>query len=66
MRKVDFLIAGAQKDGTSALDAVMRRHADVGMFRVKEPHCSTPGLSSTTTSISRSIAAPSRWNATSG
>ena len=38
MPKIDFLIAGAQKGGTHALDAVLRAHPDVGMCRVKEPH----------------------------
>jgi len=38
MPKIDFLIAGAQKGGTHALDAVLRGHPDVGMCRVKEPH----------------------------
>ncbi len=37
-RKPDFLIAGAQKAGTSALDNYLRRHPDIGMAQVKEVH----------------------------
>jgi hypothetical protein len=36
--RVDFLICGAQKGGTSALDAYLRRHPQVRMGREKELH----------------------------
>ena len=35
---VDFLICGAQKAGTSALDAYCRRHDDLRMAHIKEVH----------------------------
>jgi hypothetical protein len=35
---VNFVIAGTQKGGTSALDAYLRAHTQVGMARVKETH----------------------------
>jgi len=38
MIKVDFMIAGTQKGGTSALNAVLRNHPDLVMCNVKEPH----------------------------
>jgi hypothetical protein len=37
-RKVDFVIAGAQKCGTTALDAYLRTHSEIGMAAVKEVH----------------------------
>ncbi|RYD85631.1 MAG: sulfotransferase [Verrucomicrobiaceae bacterium] len=36
--KVDFFIAGVQKGGTTALDAVLRRHPQIQMASVKEVH----------------------------
>ena len=36
--RVDFFIAGVQKSGTTALDALLRRHPGVQMAAVKEPH----------------------------
>ena len=36
--KVSFLIIGAQKAGTTALDHYLRRHPDIGMADVKEVH----------------------------
>ncbi|CAG1008215.1 hypothetical protein BURK1_03498 [Burkholderiales bacterium] len=36
--RVDFVIGGAQKGGTTALDEMLRRHPGVAMARVKEPH----------------------------
>jgi hypothetical protein len=35
---VDFFIAGVQKAGTTALDAMLRRHPEIQMARVKEVH----------------------------
>jgi hypothetical protein len=37
-RKVDFIIAGAQKGGTTALDAYLRTHPEIGMADIKEVH----------------------------
>lgn len=37
-RRIDFFIAGGQKCGTTALDAMLRRHPDLQMARRKEPH----------------------------
>jgi Sulfotransferase domain len=37
-RRVDFVIAGAQKGGTTALDAYLRQHPEIGMADVKEVH----------------------------
>jgi hypothetical protein len=37
-RKVDFLIAGVQKGGTTSLDAYLRQHPDVAMSQIKEAH----------------------------
>ena len=37
-RKVDFVIAGAQKSGTSALDAYLREHPEICMATRKEVH----------------------------
>jgi hypothetical protein len=37
-RKLDFVIAGAQKGGTSTLDAIFRRHPQVQMASCKETH----------------------------
>jgi len=34
MRQVDFMIAGAQKGGTSALNLVLRNHPDLSMCHV--------------------------------
>lgn len=36
--KVDFLIVGAQKSGTSALDRYLREHGDIEMARRREVH----------------------------
>lgn len=36
--RVTFMIAGAQKGGTSALNAVLRKHPDLALCSVKEPH----------------------------
>src|ERR1700683_4224262 len=36
--KVDFLIAGVQKGGTSSLDAYLRQHPQIGMADSKEVH----------------------------
>lgn len=37
-RRVDFVIGGVQKGGTTALDQVLRQHPAVAMAKVKEPH----------------------------
>ena len=37
-KKVDFLIAGTQKGGTSALDAYLREHPEIRMANRKEVH----------------------------
>jgi hypothetical protein len=37
-RKIDFLVGGTQKGGTSALDYYLRRHPEIGMGRGKELH----------------------------
>jgi hypothetical protein len=37
-RKLDFLIIGAQKSGTSALDIYLRFHPDIGLPSYKELH----------------------------
>ncbi len=37
-RRVDFVIAGAQKGGTSALDFYLRKHPEIGMADCKEVH----------------------------
>jgi hypothetical protein len=37
-RRLDFVIAGAQKGGTTALDAYLRQHPEIGMADVKEVH----------------------------
>ena len=36
--RVDFVIGGVQKGGTTALDKILRRHPDIAMAREKEPH----------------------------
>ena len=36
--KIDFLVAGVQKAGTTSLDAWLRQHSDIGMARRKEVH----------------------------
>ena len=36
--RVDFVIGGVQKGGTTALDRILRRHPDIAMARDKEPH----------------------------
>lgn len=36
--KVNFLVIGAQKAGTTALDHYLRQHPDIGMADVKEVH----------------------------
>lgn len=38
MNKVDFIIGGTQKGGTSALDAYLRRHPEIVMANQKEVH----------------------------
>lgn len=37
-RKIDFLLVGAQKSGTSALDKYLREHPEIGMAKRKEVH----------------------------
>ena len=37
-RKLDFFIAGVQKAGTTALDAILRQHPSIQMARRKEVH----------------------------
>jgi hypothetical protein len=37
-RKVDFVVAGAQKAGTTALDYYLRQHPEIGMAGCKEVH----------------------------
>lgn len=37
-KKVDFVIAGTQKGGTTALDKYLRTHNDIAMAKVKEVH----------------------------
>lgn len=37
-RKVDFLVCGTQKGGTTALDAYLREHSEICMADVKEVH----------------------------
>ena len=37
-RKLDFVIAGAQKAGTTTLDDILRRHPQLQMAAVKETH----------------------------
>ena len=38
-KKIDFLIVGAQKSGTSALDVYLRKHPEIEMARChKEVH----------------------------
>ena len=36
--KLAFVIAGAQKSGTTTLDAIFRRHPQIQMASVKETH----------------------------
>ncbi|MBK5306433.1 MAG: hypothetical protein JJD92_07075 [Frankiaceae bacterium] len=36
--RIDFVIGGAQKCGTTTLDAWLRRHPEIGMASVKETH----------------------------
>ena len=36
--KVDFIVCGAQKAGTTALDAYLRAHPEIGMANWKEVH----------------------------
>lgn len=38
VEKVDFFIAGVQKGGTTALDAMLRQHPRIQMAAKKEPH----------------------------
>ncbi len=38
MRKVDFLIVGVQKGGTTALDFYLRQHPNISMAKQKEVH----------------------------
>jgi hypothetical protein len=37
-RKLDFVVAGAQKSGTTSLDAIFRHHPGIQMASVKETH----------------------------
>lgn len=37
-KKVDFIVAGAQKAGTTALDYYLRQHPDLSLPKVKEVH----------------------------
>ncbi len=37
-RKIDFVIGGCQKGGTSALDYYLRQHPEIGMAKGKELH----------------------------
>lgn len=37
-RKIDFIIGGTQKGGTSALDFYLRKHPEIGMAEKKELH----------------------------
>ncbi|MDD3877601.1 MAG: sulfotransferase domain-containing protein [Bacteroidales bacterium] len=37
-KKIDFLIIGTQKGGTSALDNYLRQHPEIGMAKKKELH----------------------------
>lgn len=37
-RKIDFIIGGCQKGGTSALDYYLRQHPEIGMAKGKELH----------------------------
>lgn len=37
-KKLDFLVIGTQKGGTSALDAYLREHPEIGMGNIKEVH----------------------------
>ncbi len=37
-RKIDFIIAGTQKGGTTALDYYLRKHPEIGMGNRKELH----------------------------
>ena len=36
--RIDFIIAGVQKGGTTALDSYLRQHPCIAMARKKEPH----------------------------
>lgn len=36
--RVDFVVAGAQRSGTTALDSYLRQHPDIEMALLKEPH----------------------------
>lgn len=38
LRKLDFIVAGTQKGGTSALDFYLRQHPQIGMGKKKELH----------------------------
>ena len=37
-RKIDFIVLGAQKAGTTALHAHLKQHPDIGFAKVKEVH----------------------------
>ncbi len=37
-RKIDFLVCGTQKGGTTALDHYLRKHPEIGMGKKKELH----------------------------
>lgn len=37
-RKIDFIVCGTQKGGTSALDVYLREHRQICMARIKEVH----------------------------
>jgi len=38
IKKIDFLVVGAQKSGTTALDKYLRQHEEIGMANYKELH----------------------------
>lgn len=37
-RKIDFIVGGTQKGGTTALDYYLRKHPQIGMAKIKEVH----------------------------
>ncbi|NGX84151.1 sulfotransferase [Aequorivita sp. KMM 9714] len=36
--KIDFIVVGVQKAGTTALDSYLRQHSEIGMGKIKELH----------------------------
>ena len=36
--RIDFIVAGVQKSGTTALDSYLRQHSEIGMGKIKEIH----------------------------